>query len=321
MESLEPKKLLLLRILQVLENYSSAEHPLRQKDIMLHLNNEYGVDCERKAVGRNITFLEQAGYDIEHNEQGVYLASRTFEAGELRLLSDAVICSRHICGKHTKDLVNKLTSLGGMDYRAYKPNIVRLDDWQKTSSQDLLYNVELLCEALTGAKQVKCKYLHYGADKKLKAKGGAKTINPYRIFIKNGHYYLACSFEPYREETFCRIDRLGEIELLDTRVEDPKGPKIEVGQTANRLPYLFAEEPISVTFEGYESMIDHVVDWFGYDFLVKPVKDGYSFTVKAGERAMLYWVLQFATAIKVTAPESFVTKVKDAIAKMGALYA
>ncbi len=29
MESLEPKELLLLRILQVLENYSSADHPLR----------------------------------------------------------------------------------------------------------------------------------------------------------------------------------------------------------------------------------------------------------------------------------------------------
>ena len=56
MESTEPKKLLLLRILQVLENYSSEQHPLRQKDIMLHLHNEYGMDCERKAVGRNIDF-------------------------------------------------------------------------------------------------------------------------------------------------------------------------------------------------------------------------------------------------------------------------
>ena len=60
---------------------------------------------------------------------------------------------------------------------------------------------------------------------------------------------------------------------------------------------------------------------FMYNQYVKPVKDGYSFTVKAGERAMLYWVLQFATAIKVTAPESFVARVKETIAKMGALYA
>ena len=196
-----------------------------------------------------------------------------------------------------------------------------MDDWQKTSSQDLLYNVELLCEAITGAKQVRCKYLHYRADKKLHANGGAKTINPYRIFIKNGHYYLSCSFEPYREETFCRIDRLGEIELLDARVEEPQGQKLGVIQTVNRLPYLFAEEPIAVTFEGNESMIDHIVDWFGYDFFVKPAGEGYSFTVKAGERAMLYWVLQFATAIKVTAPASFVSKVKETIAKMGEMYA
>ena len=34
MDNLEPKKLLLLRILQVLEDHSSADHPLRQKDII-----------------------------------------------------------------------------------------------------------------------------------------------------------------------------------------------------------------------------------------------------------------------------------------------
>ena len=103
MDGLEPKKLLLLRILQVLEEHSSADHPLRQKDIIRLLHNEYDMDCERKAVGRKLAFLEQAGYDVVHNEQGVYLGTRTFEAGELRLLSDAVVCSRHICAKHTKE--------------------------------------------------------------------------------------------------------------------------------------------------------------------------------------------------------------------------
>ncbi|MBO4535488.1 MAG: WYL domain-containing protein, partial [Clostridia bacterium] len=135
MESLEPKKLLLLRILQILESHSDVDHPLRQKDIMRLLHNEYDMDCERKAVGRNIAFLERAGYDIEHADQGVYLGTRAFEAGELRLLSDAVLCSRHISAKHTKDLVNKLSELGGCGYRPYRPSVVRLDDWQKTSNQ------------------------------------------------------------------------------------------------------------------------------------------------------------------------------------------
>ncbi len=324
MESLEPKKLLLLRILQVLEEHSSADHPLRQKDIIRLLHNEYDMDCERKAVGRNLAFLEQAGYDVVHNEQGVYLGTRTFEAGELRLLSDAVLCSRHICAKHTKDLVDKLTALGGRDYRAYRPNVVRLDDWQKTSNQDLLYNVEILCEAIAAGKQVRYVYYHYGVDKKRHATGRVKTVNPYQVFCKNGFYYLACSFEPYRDQTFCRVDRIGEIELLDTRVEMPKEGtlRFSAGQSFNRLPYLFEEEPTLVTFEASKYMADHVIDWFGFDFAVTPQSDDvYRYTVRVGEKAMLYWALQFATAVRVVAPQTLVTTIRDTLSQMGAMYA
>ena len=106
----------------------------------------------------------------------------------------------------------------------------------------------------------------------------------------------------------------------------------EIKQMASSKEYLdFVLEQLSELDDiSYKAMMgEYIIYYRGkivggvYDdrFLVKPVKDGYSFTVKAGERAMLYWVLQFATAIKVTAPESFVTKVKDTIAKMGALYA
>ena len=322
MGGIEPKKLFLLRILQVLEEHSSADHPLRQKDIIRLLHNEYDMDCERKAVGRNVDFLEEAGYDIVHTDKGIYLGTRTFEAGELRLLSDAVICSRHICNRHTKDLVDKLTSLGGRDYRAYRPNVVRLDDWQKTSNQDLLYNVEILCEAIFGGKQVRFTYYHYGVDKKRHANGHAKTVNPYQVFCKNGFYYLACSFEPYRDQTFCRIDRIGEIELLETYAQEPKdGKRFNVGQSFNRLPYLFAEEPTYVTFEASKYMADHVIDWFGYDFSVtQKSEDVYLYTVKVGEKAMLYWTLQFATAVKVIAPASLVTTICDTIAQMGAMY-
>ena len=324
MDNIEPKKLLLLRILQVLEEHSSADHPLRQKDIIRFLRNEYDMDCERKAVGRNVDFLDQAGYDIVHTDMGVYLGSRTFEVGELRLLSDAVICSRHICNRHTKDLVDKLTALGGRDYRAYRPNVVRLDDWQKSSSQDLLYNVEMLCEAIASDKQARFSYYHYGVDKKRRPKGRAKTVNPYQIFCKNGFYYLACSFEPYRDQTFCRVDRIGEIELLDTCVQEPKNgtPRFNAGQVFNRLPYLFAEEPTNVTFEASKYMADHVVDWFGFDFTVtRKNEDVYRYTVKVGEKAMLYWALQFAAAVRVTAPQSLVDNIKSTIGEIQTLYA
>lgn len=65
MESFEPKKLALIRIWQILKDYSDYDHPLTQEDIAVKLENEYGIAIERKAISRNISLLKEAGVDIE----------------------------------------------------------------------------------------------------------------------------------------------------------------------------------------------------------------------------------------------------------------
>ena len=97
MESFEPKKLLILRILEILTEYSDSEHKLRQGNIMNLLRLNYGIECERKAVARNVEYLQDAGYDIVSDKSGTYLAERKFEIGELRLLIDSVLANRNVC--------------------------------------------------------------------------------------------------------------------------------------------------------------------------------------------------------------------------------
>ena len=58
MESFEPKKLALIRIWQILKDYSDYDHPLTQEDIAVKLENEYGIVIERKAISRNISLLK-----------------------------------------------------------------------------------------------------------------------------------------------------------------------------------------------------------------------------------------------------------------------
>ena len=52
MESFEPKKLALIRIWQILKEYSDYDHPLTQDDIARHLESDYGIVIERKAISR-----------------------------------------------------------------------------------------------------------------------------------------------------------------------------------------------------------------------------------------------------------------------------
>ena len=49
MSSLEPKKLALLRIWQILLKHSDCDHPLKQEDIISYLDRDYGIKMERKA--------------------------------------------------------------------------------------------------------------------------------------------------------------------------------------------------------------------------------------------------------------------------------
>ena len=108
MESFGPKKLALIRIWQILKDYSDYDHPLTQEDISKHLENEYGIVIERKAISRNLSLLKEAGLEIESRRAGSYLECRDFEDSELHMLIDGVLSSKHITAKHSKDLINRI---------------------------------------------------------------------------------------------------------------------------------------------------------------------------------------------------------------------
>ena len=111
----QPKKLLIINILDILRKYSDYEHRLSQHDIMEILETDYGMKADRKTVKRNLMNLIDFGYDLEYsesirkNKQGeediVYTdwyLNREFDDSELRLLIDSLLFSKNIsffCGR------------------------------------------------------------------------------------------------------------------------------------------------------------------------------------------------------------------------------
>lgn len=330
MESYEPKKLLIIRILEILTEYSDFDHKLRQGDIISLLRVQYGIECERKAVARNIEFLQQAGYDIVSDNSGSYLAEKKFETGELRLLIDSVLSNRNVCKAHTKGLIDKLTNEGGKYFKSYAKHVVNLDDWQKDGNRDYFYNIELLCEAIESKVKVEFFTNSYGVDKKLHCRRENKLlVNPYQLFLKNGHYYLACNYDKYDNLVYCRIDRISSISLTQSPVKplsDIKGYEngINLGRLNNTMPYLFEDEPTRIEFvtaNWSQGMIDNVIDWFGRDVQITELDGGNNkFTLTASPRAMRFWILQFGKYVKVLSPFSLVEQIKDDINEMQKLY-
>ena len=193
MNSLEPKKLALLRILQILEQYSDCDNPLKQEDIANYLDKDYGIVIERKAIGRNLSLLKEAGYDIASDRRGSYLAERTFDDSELRMLIDGVLASRYITAKHSKELIERLCLLSNKYFRSHVKNIWSVNEWSKTDNQALFYNIEIVDAAIEKKKQIAFCYNKYGADKKLH-KTSDQRATPYQMILRNQRYYLiACN--------------------------------------------------------------------------------------------------------------------------------
>ena len=77
----QPKKMLIINILEILRKYSDHNHRLSQKDIMDMLWRDYAMKVDRKAIKRNIMNLLDFGYNIEYKE--VPRATKNTKTGEL----------------------------------------------------------------------------------------------------------------------------------------------------------------------------------------------------------------------------------------------
>ena len=101
------KKMLNMLILEILKEYTDAEHRLTQQEIIDLLKLNYGAECDRRSIRNNICSLQDMGYEIA-TERGCYLAERDFDDAELRMLIDSVLFSKNLSGTQAKRLIEKL---------------------------------------------------------------------------------------------------------------------------------------------------------------------------------------------------------------------
>lgn len=313
MNSLEPTKLALVRILQILEQYSDFDHPLKQQDIIDHLEKDYGIAIERKAVGRNLSLLKEAGYDIASDRRGSYLAERTFDDSELRMLIDGVLASRHITAKHSKELIERLCSLSNKYFRSHVKNIWSVNEWSKTDNQALFYNIEIIDAAIEQGKQIAFCYNKYGADKKLH-KTSDQRATPYQMILRNQRYYLIACNEKWKNLGHYRLDRITDIRLTDepaTPLRSLSGHEsgIDYKEYATSLPYMFTDKPESVEFLADLGIIDQIIDWFGDNARIEQSGEKLKVSVKVSPMAMEYWAMQYLNFVEILSPASLRSRI------------
>lgn len=309
------KKLLPIYILKILHKYSAENHKLTQSEIISYLQNEYDLIVERKAVSRNLSILEQSGYDIITTKNGTYLNEREFTTSELQLLIDGVMSSRYINEPHSCELVEKLSKLSNKYFIPHIKNIYALKDFSKTDNLELFLNIEIIDEAIDQEKQISVTYNKYGLDKKMHP-SSTMILNPYQFILHNQRYFLMAYNEKYHNMGFYRLDHITNTAILNKRRTDIHSIPgythgINYKDLSQSRPYMFSDKTVQVCFLTEEWMVDQIIDWFGKEIQIQKKEDKIYVTLNVSPKAMEYWAMQYASFIDVIAPQSLRNKIKN----------
>lgn len=304
------KKMLNMLILEILRDYTDAEHHLTQQEIIDLLRLNYSMECDRRSIRNNIQSLKDMGYNII-TSRGCYLAEREFDDAELRMLIDSVLFSRSLSGAQAKRLIEKLESFGNRYFRAKVSHVSNLPELFHSDNKQVMLALDVLNDAIEEKRKVSFVYNSYGTDFKLHPKREEPYIvNPYQMVANNGRYYLIGNYDKYDNVSHYRIDRITAVEMLS----EPVKPKKEIGEFARgwTLPkhmaehiYMFSGESVTVKLIADTYMMDDLVDWFGRDFHVRVEDNGKMLvTLKCNESAMRYWALQYGECVEILSPNS-----------------
>lgn len=342
----QPKKMLFINILDILERYTDENHRLSQKEIADILEREYDMKVDRKTIRRNLMELQDYGYDLNYSETirmmpakdpktgkqiidpatgkkkmeettilSDFYLERKFSDGELRLLIDSLLFSRHIPYSQCKELVGKLESLSNVYFKSRCRFISRMPDTE-TDNHQLFLNIELLDEAISKGKKVSFKYLEYRTDKKLHPKQEEDgtdriyIISPYQMAAREGKYYLICNYDEYDDISNYRMDRIADLKILDKKARPfnilrwSNGGSLDLASYMKVHPYMYASDNIRVTLRITKPMIGEVIDTFGKNVTFENERHGnVEVTFTNNKMAIEEFVKRYIPDVVVLKPE------------------
>ena len=330
MTDMQPKKMIILDILQIIQKHSDKDHRLSQRDIQDLLETEYGMKVDRKTISRNIIKLVQCKYPIEFGSNGaetiltnIYYAHK-FLTGELRLLIDSVLLTD---GLPKKDRISLICRIEGLSSKYFHSEIskIDMDIYGRIENREIILTLEEIGSAIAEGTQVTFYYSDCGIDgePKIRRDSNGKekkyTVNPYQIISKNGHSYLICNLPEYHDLTHFRIDRIKDCRKTDVPSRSLRMLKgfetgIRLSEYIKSHPNLWSGEPVHIAFQCKQYMMNDVADSFGTDLRIETLPDDMmKVHVYASESSMLHWAVQFADAVEVLSPASLRKQIAETL--------
>lgn len=351
---MEDERILILDLLEILQNYTDENHSLTQQNIIDILEKDYGYNgVRRQTIKNNLEKLKNINMEnfeiiCQEKVKSVSKDSETgeekktfyytdfkylhkFTEGELRLIIDSILFSKHIDLVHRKGLIEKLEGLASLHFKSGMNHIRSLDPSNR-GNRDLFWNIEEINRAISKSKKIVFNYGRYDYDGKkisLLARKNSEgqvrdyIINPYYMLASQGRYYLICNNDSYDEISSYRIDRIQNIRVLENENRKPPrlvkgmGENFSLTQYAKEHIYVFTGESEYIKLAFKEEFLDEFIDSFGLEDINFQEKNQGEIVVrfKANKMAMRRWALRYSLYVRVLSPKDLVDDIKSDLKK------
>ena len=266
-----------LALYNILTKYSDEHHPLSMQEILTHMENS-GHSCSDDSIRRYMKQLStEMGVDIisgRGRNARYYIGERLFEKEELKLLIDAINASNFIEKNISTKMIDKLKdTISIHDAEALDRTVLGITV-AKTENRKILYNVNLIQEALNKKVQINFDSMRWNEKKELvKSNRHRQRMFPWALLWANDRYYLygydIVEKDGKYQARHYRVDKLDNMELTDIpRQGEKQFQTFHADTYVSRRMGMFAGEERLITIKVPKYLVGAFIDQFGKRIMI-----------------------------------------------------
>lgn len=321
------QRLKLLKLWEILRQETDKDHTLSTTELLERLE-AIGIKCDRRTLYADIKALNDNGYKVNcvrriANEY--YVEKREFSMAEIHILMDAVQAASFITEEKTALLVDKIAELAGSRRaEAMKQNVVAFNTI-KSPNEDIFTIVSTISIGIDLYRKIEFMYFDYdlNGNRVFRKDNKIYKVNPVATIFSDDKYYLLCYDDKHGNFAHYRVDRMANVRVSSEDIVPSECSEIANVQKHKKQVFgMFRGEEIEVTFEAHKSLIDVILDKFGFQIhLSRSSEDTFRFSeVVQLSPVFLGWCCSFGSLLKVIAPSELVERIRSYVDELKSLY-
>lgn len=319
MEKSESKKLIPLYLQQLFLEKTDKTHYIRMPEILSFLESK-GIFADRRTIYAAISLLNSIDFEIVGvQEKGGYKyhhPKRLFDTNELKYLIDSIATSKFLTEKKSRELINKVKTLGSnFDNQSLNRNVL-LDKRIKSMNDKVFKNLDVIYAAIAANNQINFQYLHWNPQRKLVSKTEKLySVSPYAVSLTDDNYYLIAFDSNTNKLKHYRIDKMQSVKIIEyERAGKSLFKSFDIIDYSNKTFGMFSGKEETVTLEAANSLAGVFIDRFGEFAAIRPNFDNPdTFIVRISvyiSPQFFAWIYGLGKDIKIISPKSVIDDFK-----------